>query len=90
MSNELVDVLKALADPTRLDIVRWLTRHGELSCARISRRFPLAQPTLSHYFRKLLAAGVLTERKQGVRHFYRVNARALRALGFNSRRLLTK
>lgn len=87
MSNDIVPIFKALADSTRLDIVRWLARHGELSCARLSRRFPLAQPTLSHHFRKLLAAGVLTERKQGVHHFYRVNARRLRALGLNLRRL---
>ena len=87
MSQALVPVFKALADATRLDIVRWLSRHGELSCARLSRRFPLSQPTLSHHFRKLLAAGVLTERKQGVHHFYRVNTRALRALGLNPLRL---
>lgn len=88
MRKDLVPVFKALADPTRLDMVRWLARHGELSCARLSRRFPLAQPTLSHHFNRLLAAGVLVARKDGVHHFYRVNARRLRALGFNPRRLI--
>lgn len=90
MSKDLVPVLKALSDPTRLDIVRWLARHGELSCTRLSRRFPLAQPTLSHHFNRLLAAGVLTARKDGVHHFYRVNARRLRELGLNLKRLTTK
>ncbi len=59
----LVDVLHALADPTRLTIVRTLHQDGERACGT----FPVevAPSTLTHHFRVLREAGVIAQREQG-------------------------
>jgi DNA-binding transcriptional ArsR family regulator len=62
----LEGVLYALGDPVRLAIVRRLAAEGELPCAAIS--VPVAKSTLSHHFKILREAGVLTCRKQGTQH----------------------
>ena len=59
----LVDVLHALADPTRLTIVRTLQESGERACGT----FPVtvAPSTLTHHFRVLREAGVVQQREAG-------------------------
>ena len=59
----LVDVLHALADPTRLTIVRTLQESGERVCGT----FPVnvAPSTLTHHFRVLREAGVVQQREAG-------------------------
>ncbi len=83
MGQAVVKIFKALADSTRVEIVMHLAQHGERSCQELSQRFPLSQPTLSHHFHKLLDAQILEVRKDGVQHFYRINAPYLRSLGIN-------
>ncbi|MEB3268509.1 MAG: metalloregulator ArsR/SmtB family transcription factor [Leptolyngbya sp.] len=62
----LEGVLYALGDPVRLEIVRRLATEGELPCVAIA--VPVAKSTLSHHFKILREAGVLTCRKQGTQH----------------------
>lgn len=81
--KETIDIFKALADKTRLKIALYLVSVGEVSCKVISKKFLLSQPTLSHHFNKLIAAGVILERKEGVSHFYRINEKFIRKSGFN-------
>lgn len=59
----LVDVLHALADPTRLTIVSTLRESGERACGS----FPVtvAPSTLTHHFRVLREAGVVRQREDG-------------------------
>lgn len=69
-SQELADqalVLKALAEPMRLSILRMIASHnGEAVCAC---DFPFAlgisQPTASHHLKKLTDAGILTREQRG-------------------------
>lgn len=82
-----VKVLKALADETRLGILRLLNSRGEMSCRALSEKIPLTQPTLSHHFGKLQDADVLRVRKSGVHHFYSVNVPLLKDLGINLEKL---
>lgn len=79
--EETYKIFKALSDKTRLKIAMFLARHKELSCKRLSKNFSLSQPTLSHHFSKLMAAGVILERKQGVNHYYRINHALLKQSG---------
>ncbi|MDX6206547.1 MAG: hypothetical protein QOF39_2604 [Frankiales bacterium] len=62
-SLRLVDVLHALADPTRLTVVRTLRDGGERACGT----FPVdvAPSTLTHHFRVLREAGVVQQREVG-------------------------
>jgi DNA-binding transcriptional ArsR family regulator len=63
----LVGVLHALADPTRLTIVRTLLADPERACGT----FPVtvAPSTLSHHFKVLREAGVIHQREQGNRRW---------------------
>jgi len=74
-------IFKALADKTRLAIAVFLAKQKEVSCQELSRHFELSQPTLSHHFGKLVEAGVILERKEGVSHYYRINHVLLKKAG---------
>lgn len=62
---QLVAVLHALADPLRLDIVRFLSSAtGEQACNQC--RCPqIAKSTIAHHFKVLRQAGVLSSREVG-------------------------
>jgi DNA-binding transcriptional ArsR family regulator len=63
----IVDVLYALGDPVRLEIVRRLAIDGEQPCACLCAGVDanIAKSTMSHHFRILRAAGVVFTRKEG-------------------------
>src|SRR5438270_12522895 len=60
----LPNVLHALSDPIRLDILRKLTA-GERVCGTFE--LPIAKSTLSHHFKLLREAGITHTRAEGVR-----------------------
>jgi DNA-binding transcriptional ArsR family regulator len=67
---DAMQVLQALADPVRVEIVRQLAGcpgDGELTCGAVS--LPVTKSTASHHFRTLLDAGVIAERSQGTRKY---------------------
>jgi len=49
----------------------------ELSAGEIAARFDVSWPAVSQNLRVLRAAGLLTERRDGTRRFYRADRRAL-------------
>ncbi|MHA7984772.1 ArsR/SmtB family transcription factor [Rathayibacter sp. CAU 1779] len=65
---ELTAVLHALADPTRLAIVRTLYREAD---GRACGTFPVdvAPSTLSHHFKVLRTAGVIFQEDHGTRRW---------------------
>lgn len=64
---DLAAVLQALADPTRLAIVRRLAAGGECACGDIA--VGVSPGTASHHFRVLREAGVIRVRAEGKRRF---------------------
>jgi DNA-binding transcriptional ArsR family regulator len=64
----LVDVLRALADPVRLEIVRKLYRAGgKVNCiSSVGAMACLSKSTLSHHFRILRECGLVRSERQGV------------------------
>jgi len=56
--DALLQALKALADPTRLSILRYLT-HESLTPSEISRRLRLRAPTVTHHMTALRLAGLV-------------------------------
>lgn len=86
---DTITILKALADKTRLDIVRALVRdHNDTkSCAEVSAVSSLSQPAMSHHFGKLVDAGVLLERKSGTEKIYELNTTALARVGIDPKKL---
>jgi DNA-binding transcriptional ArsR family regulator len=76
----LVDVLRALADPVRLDLVRRLDRLGEDFCNAIGAELDVHQTTLSHHYRVLREAGVTWTTVQGRSRLVRLRREDLDAL----------
>ena len=64
--------LDALGDPTRRAIFEEL-RRGPRAVGELARRVPVSRPAVSQHLRVLKGAGLVTERKQGTRHLYRVD-----------------
>jgi DNA-binding transcriptional ArsR family regulator len=62
----LAGVLYALGDPVRLEIVRRLANQNDLPCCVLSDS--VAKSTLSHHFKVLREAGVISSRKEGTQH----------------------
>jgi ArsR family transcriptional regulator len=75
--QRLVTVFKALADATRLEILRLIgAQAGPVCVCDIVDRFELAQPTISHHLKVLREAGLLRTSKIGIWAFYELEAEA--------------
>ncbi|GHJ40758.1 transcriptional regulator [Streptomyces sp. TS71-3] len=62
---DLMDVMGALNDPTRVGLVRVLADGREQPWGNL--RVPVAKSTLSHHLRTLHAAGITRGRQEGTR-----------------------
>lgn len=72
--EELSAIYKALADPTRVQIVHILAAAAEPVCVcDFTAAFELGQPTVSHHLSKLREAGIVSSTKHGVWAFYQLN-----------------
>jgi DNA-binding transcriptional ArsR family regulator len=60
---ELPDLLHALGDPVRLEIVRHLAEHPNQTCGALDTR--VAKSTLSHHLKVLRDAGVTRTQASG-------------------------
>jgi DNA-binding transcriptional ArsR family regulator len=81
MSNDLNaaagvmhDAFKALADPTRREILR-LLRSGEMSAGELAAHFEqqMSKPSVSHHFSVLRSADLITSRREGQQIYYALN-----------------
>ena len=71
-----VEVLKALADPTRLQMISVLKRSAQPVCiCDFTASFDLSQPTISHHMGKLREAGLVEVTKEGIWAYYRLSPR---------------
>jgi DNA-binding transcriptional ArsR family regulator len=86
---ELLGLLDALADDTRLRILEWVAGSGEQFAQGIMARFDLSQSAASRHLRQLSAAGFLVERRQGgASKAYHLNGERLREVMAALERLL--
>ena len=79
---DLAQLLKALADPTRLRLVSMVAAHedGEACVCELTEPLGLTQPTISHHLKVLIDAGILTRDKRGVWAYYALVPGALDAV----------
>ncbi len=68
-----IRLLAALADPTRLAIVRQLATEGETCACDFTACCDVGQPTVSHHLRVLREAGAVTSERRGNWIFYRLD-----------------
>jgi ArsR family transcriptional regulator len=79
--DRLVAVFAALADPTRLEILRLLAAQPGPTCVcDVVDHFDLAQPTISHHLKVLREAGLLRASKRGIWSFYEVDRKGIELL----------
>lgn len=76
MNNE---AFKALADPTRREILRLLGQ-GEMSAGQLAERFDMTKPSMSHHFSVLKQADLVASRRDGQQIFYSLNTTVLEDL----------
>lgn len=67
------DAFKALADPSRRQILARLRHEGELSAGALAEQFDMTKPTMSHHFAVLKEAGLVKSRREGQQIFYSLN-----------------
>lgn len=63
---ELVEVLRALGDPVRLQIFARLTEERELTCGPLAQDLGLPKSTLSHHLKILRECGITVTIPDGV------------------------
>ncbi|HZY87907.1 MAG TPA: autorepressor SdpR family transcription factor [Gemmataceae bacterium] len=66
------DAFKALADPTRREVLR-LLQDGERTAGELAEHFEMTKPSLSHHFAVLKQADLIAARRQGQQIYYFLN-----------------
>jgi DNA-binding transcriptional ArsR family regulator len=74
--DQLLRALKALADPTRLQIIKYLSQE-ELSPSELARRLKLRPPTVTHHLTELRLAGLVNLTLKGQEKLYSARREAL-------------
>jgi ArsR family transcriptional regulator len=72
-------VFRALADPTRRDIVK-LLRQRSMTSGEIAERFPVAWATISRHLAVLREAGLVTTERTGNSITYELDATVIQEL----------
>jgi DNA-binding transcriptional ArsR family regulator len=80
-SDPDIQLLAALADPTRLEILRQLAGSAEVCACDFTDCCDVSQPTVSHHLKVLRDAGVVTSERRGNWVFYRVAPNLIERLG---------
>jgi DNA-binding transcriptional ArsR family regulator len=78
--GERVELLKAVADPTRLRVLDQLSDEGELCHCELEEVLGVPANRLSFHLRVLRSAGLVGSRRKGRRVSYHVHADALERL----------
>lgn len=71
--------LDALGDPTRRAIID-LLGDGDRSVGEIAGQLPVSRPAVSRHLRVLKEAGLVRDRPEGTRRFYRLEAAGAEAV----------
>jgi len=74
--DSLLRTLKALADPTRLKILHYLTQ-GEVTPSELARRLNLRAPTVTHHLSELRFSGLVNVTYRGQEKLYTSRLEAL-------------
>ncbi|MFL5329653.1 MAG: autorepressor SdpR family transcription factor [Gemmataceae bacterium] len=73
------DAFKALADPTRREILR-LLRKGPLTAGQLAEKFDISKPSMSHHFSVLQQADLVASYRDGRQIIYTLNTTVVQDL----------
>lgn len=68
----LAEILKAMAHPVRLCILKGLMESGSCNVTKIQDCLGMPQSTVSQHLAKLRTAGLIAARRQGLEVFYAI------------------
>ncbi|NMW84812.1 helix-turn-helix transcriptional regulator [Peptoniphilus sp. AGMB00490] len=71
--EKTAEVLKVMAHPIRLKIIKNLIDNGPCNVGSLQEIFNIPQPTVSSHLGKLKRAGVLNSDRNGTEIFYKVD-----------------
>lgn len=72
LEKDLVQVFKLLSDETRLRVLLYLAREGELHVTALCSKLGQSQPAVSHHLALLRVAGLIEARRDGKHNYYSV------------------
>lgn len=74
-AEQIAALLKAIADPTRLQLIAYINAsNNEEACAcNLTEPLGLSQPTVSHHLKVLTDAGLIEREKRGTWVWYSIN-----------------
>ncbi|WP_066624024.1 ArsR/SmtB family transcription factor [Clostridium magnum] len=70
--NEIAEMLKVLAHPVRICIVKGLLDKGECNVSHMQNCLDAPQSTISQHLQKLRTAGIIEGRRNGLEIYYSV------------------
>jgi ArsR family transcriptional regulator len=76
-TRETAAVFRALADETRIRLLKAISHVGELCECNIVPAFGLSQPTVNYHLKVLREAGLVQSERRGQWVYHKVNQRAL-------------
>ena len=74
------DVFKAIADPTRRQLLRILSG-GDRAVSELAEPFEMSLPALSRHLQVLREVGLVTQERSGRKRIYHLNAEPLKEVG---------
>ena len=83
-----VRLLAALANPTRLEILRELAGTAEVCACDLTDCCTVSQPTVSHHLKVLREAGAVVSERRGTNIYYQVAPNLIERLGVIARGLV--
>ncbi|MEN9953413.1 MAG: hypothetical protein RL028_15 [Actinomycetota bacterium] len=74
-AESMATALKAVADPTRLQILAMIaaSKNQESCVCNLTEPLDLTQPTISHHLKKLAEAGLISGERRGTWVWYSLN-----------------
>jgi DNA-binding transcriptional ArsR family regulator len=79
-TSSLNSVMRALADPTRRAVFERVTRAREISVVELTRNSGVTQGAVSQHLKALKQAGLVQERPEGRKVYYRADPAGLEPL----------
>jgi ArsR family transcriptional regulator len=74
-AESIAELLKAVADPTRLQILAMISKadQQEACVCNLTEPLRLSQPTISHHLKKLAEVGLISGERRGTWVWYSLN-----------------
>ncbi len=75
--EKATSILKSLAHPMRLSIIRYLEEREELTVTQLHKLLGIEQPTASHHLGILKDKGIVAYKKRGKHSYYYIKEKRL-------------